>query len=90
MDAANANIDALKNLSKSETGDVKKQHEDLASKISMLKDHVNTGIDKMNTVSINDWSGLRPVVERDVAALNGQLKNAAPITHIPLPPGVTP
>jgi hypothetical protein len=90
VSAASANINTLKTMSKAESGDLKKQHEDLANNLSMLKDHVNKGIDKMNTVSMNDWSALRPDVERDVSALNAQLKNAAPITHIPLPAGVSP
>lgn len=90
VDAADANIDALRNRAKSEHGDLRKQHEDEASRLSMLKDHVNAGIHKMDKASINDWDGLRPVVDRDLAALNDALRKAAPITHIPLPADMGP
>lgn len=85
VDAANANVDALKKMSKSESGATKQEHEDLANNISMLKGHVNKDIDKMNSASINDWSGLLPVVQRDLSALNAKLKSASSITHVALP-----
>lgn len=89
-EAAKANMkEESDDLSQPENGDVRRQHEDLASRLSVLRDHVNADIHKMGRASINDWNGLRPVVNRDVAALHEQLRHASPITRIPLPVDTT-
>lgn len=83
--AADANIDILEDMAKSESGAVRRQHEDFASSLSLLKVHVDRDIDELNKVGINEWSALRPAVEQDVLALDTQLKLAEPITHVEVP-----
>jgi hypothetical protein len=82
---AEANIGALKDKAKSAAEPEKTQYTDLADKLSVLKGHVSTDIDKMGNASANDWDGLHPVVQRDLSALNAELKRASTITHIPAP-----
>jgi len=83
--AADENIDVLEYKAKSESGPVRRQHEDLASSLSLLKGKLDRDIDQLNEVSIDYWNGLRPTVERDVSALDTQLKIAEPITHVKVP-----
>jgi hypothetical protein len=83
---ADANIAALEEKVRSSGEPERTQYRNLADKLSMLKGRVTTDIDKMGTVAFEAWGNLRPVVQRDVAALDGQLKNASTIAHIPAAP----
>jgi hypothetical protein len=85
VESANANIAALNNKAQGQSGAAKKQSEDLASSLTGQRDKVQTDIDKMSKASIGEWGGLQQSVTKDVAALTTQLKNAAAVTHLPVP-----
>jgi hypothetical protein len=57
----------------------------MADGLSVLKSHLQADVDKMGRVSLNDWDDLRPLVQRDLAALNGELRRVSKVTHIPGP-----
>lgn len=90
VDSADANIHALRRMARAESGDAKNEHEDMASKLEMLKDRVNADTARMSNASINDWNDRRPVVEHNLAALNAQLRNAVRITGLRLPTDMAP
>jgi hypothetical protein len=83
IDRADSNIDALKKVADNEKGTAKKQADDAQKKVSMLRDHLKGDLDKIDKASINDWKGVRPVVERDLAAMNTELTSVAAITKKP-------
>jgi hypothetical protein len=85
VDSANANIDALDKMASSQSGTAKKQSEDLASSLTGQRDKVKNDIDKMGKAGLSDWGGLQSTVTKDVGALDGLLKNAATLTHLPVP-----
>jgi hypothetical protein len=85
VDSANANIAALNNIAQGQTGETKKKTEDLASSLSGKRDKVQSDIGKMSKATVSDWGGIQQSAMKDVAALNGQLKNAASITRLPVP-----
>jgi len=80
---ADQNIDALKKLSSNEKGADKTRDEDAQKKLSMLRDHLQKDLGKIDKSTINDWSGVRPVVDRDLTAINGELDRVAAITKVP-------
>jgi DNA anti-recombination protein RmuC len=86
--SANANIDALKKMSDMDKGTAKKRDDDMQKKLSDQRDHLTADIDKMDQASIADWSGMRPIIQRDLTAMDTQLKAATKITHVP-PSGAT-
>ena len=85
ISAADQQIDALKNMSKTDKGDLKKRDDDYQNKLSMLKGHLKDDIDKIDKSSINDWTGVKPVVDRDLAAMDSHLRTAASVTHVQVP-----
>ena len=85
INAADQQIDALKNMSKSDKGNLKKRDDDNQKQLSMLKDHLTKDLDKIDKASMNDWSGVKPVIDRDLAAMDSQLNKVAVITHVQVP-----
>lgn len=90
VDSTETNIHALRRMARTESGDVKNEHEDMASRLSTLKDRVTADTHEMRNASINEWSDLRPIVEHNLAALNAQLRNAVRVTRLPLPTNMAP
>ncbi len=86
ISSADAQIDALKNMGKNEKGQTKKQNDDMQKQLSDLRDHLKKDLDKIDKSSQNDWSGVQPVVQRDLMAMNAQLQRVAAITKVPVPP----
>lgn len=86
INAADQQIDALKNMSKSDKGNLKKRDDDYKDKLSMLKGHLKDDIDKIDKASMNDWIGVKPVVDRDLAAMDSHLRTVASVTHVAVPP----
>jgi hypothetical protein len=90
LDSADANIDQLRKLSSNATGPTKKQHDDMARKLTDSRDRLKKDLDKLDSATVNDWHSVRPSVEHDVSALNTQLQRASAVTNVPLPKtGVT-
>jgi hypothetical protein len=87
--SATANIDALKKMSDTEKGTAKKRDDDLQKKLSDQRDHLTADIDKIEGASIDDWVGMRSVIQRDLATMDAQLKTATHLTHVPIPTGAT-
>jgi hypothetical protein len=85
VDSANANISALNNMAQGQSGAPRKQTEDLASSLTKQRDKVQTDIGKMGKASVSDWAGMQESVTKDLGTLNDQLKNAASLTHLPVP-----
>lgn len=85
IDAADANIDALKRMSQNDKGQTKKRDDDMQKKLSTLRDHSQANLDKIDKATVNDWSGVKPVVERDINAMNTELKQVAVVTKIQPP-----
>ncbi len=85
VSAADANIDALKKLSDTDKGPTKQRDKDLENKLSDLRDNLKKDLDKIDKAKPNDWSGVRPVVDRDMNAMEAQLRTAEPITKVPAP-----
>jgi TolA-binding protein len=86
ISAADANIDALKKMSKDEKGQTKKRHDDMQKQISDMRDRLKRDLDKIDRASNGDWGGVRPVVDRDVSDMNAQLQRVASVTKVPAPP----
>jgi hypothetical protein len=82
---ADANIDALKKMSDKDKGPAKKRDDDTEKKISDLKDHLQKDLDKIDKASVNDWAGVHPVVQRDLTAMESELRTAENLTKIPAP-----
>lgn len=82
---ADANIDALKKMSDKDKGSAKKRDDDMEKKISDLKDHLQKDLDKIDKASVNDWSGVHPVIQRDLNAMESELRTAENVTKIPAP-----
>jgi hypothetical protein len=85
INGADANIDALKKMSKSDKGQTRKRDDDLQKQVSDMRDRLKKDMIKIDKASMNDWPAVRPVVERDVTAMNTQLQRVAAITKVPLP-----
>lgn len=85
IDASDANIDALRRLAKSANDATQEQYKDVADDLSMLRGHLKDDLSKIDKASIHDWSGVKPVVDGDVSAVNAVLQRAAPITHVQAP-----
>ena len=85
IDAANANTDALKRMSQNDKDQTKKRDDDMQKKLSMLRDHLQADLDKIDKATMNDWSGVKPVVERDINAMNTELQRVAAVTKIQPP-----
>ncbi len=83
--AADANIDALKKMSDNDKGTAKKRDDDMEKKISDLKDHLQKDLDKIDKATVNDWSGVHPVIQRDLTAMETELRTAENVTKIPAP-----
>lgn len=86
INAADQQIDALKNMSKSAKGNDKKRDDDYQKQLSMLKDHLKKDLDKIDKASVNDWTGVKPVIDRDLAAMDTHLRTVASVTHVQVPP----
>jgi hypothetical protein len=82
---ADADIDALRIVADSHPYPERAQYVHLADEVSVPKRHLAADIDRMGRVSLNDWDDLRPLVQKDLAALNVELRRVATITHIPAP-----
>ncbi len=87
INSADQNIDALKKLEKSDKGDANKRDKDMEKKLSDLRDNLKKDRDKIDKAAINDWPGVKPYVERDLSAMDGELKTASNVTHVALPTG---
>lgn len=85
INAADQQIDALKNLSKDAKGNDKKRDDDYKKQLSMLQDHLKKDLDKIDKASMNDWTGVKPVVDRDLAAMDTHLRTVASVTHVQVP-----
>lgn len=85
INAADQQIDALKNMSKSDKGNDKKRDDDYQKQLSMLKDHLKKDLDKIDKASVNDWTGVKPVIDRDLAAMDTHLRMVASVTHVQVP-----
>lgn len=85
INAADQQIDALKNMSKSDKGNDKKRDDDYQKQLSTLQDHLKKDLDKIDKASINDWTGVKPVVDRDLAAMDKHLHTVAVVTHVTVP-----
>jgi Skp family chaperone for outer membrane proteins len=85
IDAANANVDALKKMSQNDKGPTKKQHDDMQKQLSDTRDRLQNDLDKIDRASTSDWNGLRPAVEHDLTTMHGQLQRVAAITKVPPP-----
>lgn len=85
INASDQQIDALKNMSKTDKGNEKKRDDDYQKQLSMLKGHLSKDLDKIDKASINDWTGVRPVVDRDLAAMDSHLRTVASVTHVQVP-----
>jgi hypothetical protein len=77
------NIDALKKMSDTDKGDLKKRDDDAKKHLTMLRDHLKGDLDKIDKAGVSDWSGVRPIVERDLHAVNTALDKVATITKVP-------
>ncbi len=82
---ANANIDALKKMSDNDKGAAKKRDDDMEKKISDLRDHLQQDLDKIDKSSVNDWSAVHPIVQRDLNSMESELKVAQNVTKVPAP-----
>jgi len=83
IDRTDANIDALKKIADSEKGPAKKTAEDAEKKISTMRDHLKDDLGKIDKASMNDWKGVKPVVDRDLNATTAELNRVASITKLP-------
>jgi TolA-binding protein len=84
IDAANANIDELQKMGDAK-GQTKKQHDDMAKRLSDTRDRLKGDLPKIDDATMNDWTTVRTQVERDVTALNTQLQRASSVTNVPVP-----
>jgi hypothetical protein len=82
---ADANIDALKKMKDSDKGAAQKRDEEMEKKISDLKDHLQKDVDKIDKATPSDWAGVHPVVQRDLTAMEAELKTAEKLTKVPAP-----
>jgi hypothetical protein len=85
LNSADANINALKRMSGSETGQVKQEHEDMISQLTTASDQVRGDVDKIQHASVTEWPSLASGVQRDIGALNTQLQRASAVTKLPVP-----
>ena len=85
LNSADANINALKRISGSETGQVKQQHEDMISQLTTASDQVRGDVAKIQHASVSEWPSLASGVQRDIGALNTQLQRASAVTKLPVP-----
>jgi hypothetical protein len=82
---ANANIDALKKMGDNDKGTAKKRDEDMEKKISDMRDHLQQNLDKIDKATVTDWSTLHPIVQKDLNAMQAELKVAQNVTKVPAP-----
>jgi hypothetical protein len=83
--AADQQIDALKDMSKTDKGNDKKRDDDLEKQLSMVKDHLTKDIDKIDGATLTSWSGVRAGVDHDLASMVAHLHKVAAVTHIQVP-----
>jgi hypothetical protein len=82
--AADANIEALKKMGDTEKGATKK-HDEMEGKLSDLRDHLKKDLDKIDKATMTDWSGIKPLVQKDLGAMETELKVAENVTKVPAP-----
>lgn len=83
--AADQQIDALKNMSKSDKGADRTRDDNYKDKLSMLQDHLKQDLDKIDKAAMSDWTGVKPVIDRDLAAMDTHLHTVASVTHVQVP-----
>jgi hypothetical protein len=89
VNLAGANIEALEKLSNLDQGTAKERDDQLKSRLGDLRDHLRNDLDKIDKATLGDWSSLRPLVEADLNAMQGQLRVAEAVTNVPAQrPGV--
>lgn len=85
INSSNANIDALKNKSHSDKGDLKKRDDDMQKQLTMLNGHLKDDLTKIDHANVNDWEGVRTVLDRDLNAIDTKLQEVAAVTNVPTP-----
>jgi hypothetical protein len=85
IDAATANIDALRRMDNSNSGAGKKRHDDMKKQLSDSRSRLKDDLTKIDQADLSDWVTVRPVIQQDLTALNAQLQQASPITNVPVP-----
>jgi hypothetical protein len=89
VNLADANIDALKKLGDLHQGTAKDRDDQLKNRLGDLRDHLKDDLDRIDKASLGDWSTIRPLVEADLNATQGQLRVAESVTNVPATrPGV--
>lgn len=83
--AADQQIGALYNMTKTDTGADKKRDEDYQKQLWALKDHLETDLDRIDKASIDDWTDVKPGVDRDLVAMDTHLRMVALVTHVQVP-----
>jgi hypothetical protein len=83
--AADANIAALKKLGDTEKGTTKKRDDEMQKKLSDMRDHLQKDVDKIDKSTTTDWSDVRPAVQRDLGAMEAELRTAEAVTKVPSP-----
>lgn len=72
-------------MAKSADGQTQKQYKIVADDFSVLRGYLKDDLSKIDQASINDWRGVKPVVEQDVSATNAALQHATSITQVQAP-----
>jgi hypothetical protein len=85
IDAADANIDALKKMTANEKGPRKKQHSDMEKQLSDSRDTLKKDLHQIDHSTMNDWTNLRATVQRNMMATSTQLQRVAAVTKLPIP-----
>lgn len=85
ISAADQQLGALYNMTKTDTGADKKRDEDYQKQLWTLKDHLETDLDRIEKASIDDWTDVKTSVDRDLAATDTHLRMVALVTHVQVP-----
>jgi hypothetical protein len=84
-EAAGANVEALKNMERSDQGAAKKRDDQLQSRLSATRGHLKDDLDTIKNASLADWSDVRAQVDVDLATAEAQLGPAEAITGVSAP-----
>jgi hypothetical protein len=87
ISVADKDIDALEAVVESHGELERAQYVHMADGVSVLKRRMEADVDKMGRVGLNDWDDLSPLVRRDLADLNDELRRVSKVTHIAAPGG---
>lgn len=89
VNLADANVEALKKMGDLDQGAAKDRDDQLKDRLGDLRDHLKKDLDRIDKATLGDWSTIRPLVEADLNAMQGQLRVAESVTNVPATrPGV--